>query len=125
MSEFRSWEELTVVEQLQSEYSDFYKEVYGFRPRGMATEHWNSEEWLNAAIADLAEASKAVFAEEERRQQEAIREFKELVEFTIANGARTYENAIRWIADGANVDGDMEHLCWIYGLPFGYFKEGK
>jgi len=51
--EFKSWEELTKVEQLQSTYSDYYKDVHGFRPRGADSEQWNSEEWLTEQIASL------------------------------------------------------------------------
>jgi hypothetical protein len=34
------------VDELQSYFSDFYKDYYGFRPRFATTEHWNSSEWL-------------------------------------------------------------------------------
>ena len=34
------------VDELQSYFSDFYKDYYGFRPRFATIEHWNSSEWL-------------------------------------------------------------------------------
>ena len=43
----------TKLEDLQSHYSDFYKDVHGFRPRSSTDEQWNSEEWLQAEIDDL------------------------------------------------------------------------
>ena len=43
----------TLVEILQSEYSDFYKEVHGFRPRSSTDEQWNSVEWLQDEIQGL------------------------------------------------------------------------
>ena len=43
----------TLVEELQSEYSDFYKDVHGFRPRSSTDEQWNSAEWLQGEIDDL------------------------------------------------------------------------
>ena len=33
-SKMRNWEELSEIEQLATIYSDSYKDVYGFRPRG-------------------------------------------------------------------------------------------
>jgi len=45
--------EYTKVEILQSEYSDFYKDVHGFRPRSSTDEQWNSEKWLQSEIDDL------------------------------------------------------------------------
>lgn len=41
------------VEELQSFYSDFYKDVHGFRPRSSTDEQWNSTEWLQGEIDDL------------------------------------------------------------------------
>ena len=45
--------EYTKVEELQSHYSDFYKDVHGFRPRSSTDEQWNSEEWLSGEIDSL------------------------------------------------------------------------
>ena len=43
----------TKLEDLQSHYSDFYKDVHGFRPRSSTDEQWNSEEWLSGEIDGL------------------------------------------------------------------------
>jgi hypothetical protein len=45
--------EYTKLEDLQSHYSDFYKDVHGFRPRSSTDEQWNSEEWLQTEIDGL------------------------------------------------------------------------
>jgi len=45
--------EYTKLEELQSHYSDFYKDVHGFRPRSSTDEQWNSEEWLQGEIDGL------------------------------------------------------------------------
>jgi hypothetical protein len=47
--------EYTKVEELQSHYSDFHKDVHGFRPRSSTDEQWNSEEWLSGEIDGLHE----------------------------------------------------------------------
>ena len=45
--------EYTLLEDLQSQYSDFYKDVHGFRPRSSTDEQWNSEVWLQGEISGL------------------------------------------------------------------------
>jgi hypothetical protein len=34
------------VDELQSYFSDFHKDYYGFRPRFATHEQWNNREWL-------------------------------------------------------------------------------
>ena len=34
------------VDELQSYFSDFHKDYYGFRPRFAAHEQWNNRDWL-------------------------------------------------------------------------------
>jgi hypothetical protein len=65
--------DMTRVEELQSLYSDFHKEVYGFRPRTMSLANWNSESWLDSVIADLhagLENRKDSFAGRETMREE-------------------------------------------------------
>jgi hypothetical protein len=40
-----SWEEMTVLEQMQCQYWDMYKDAYGVRPRGIDTSAWSAV-WL-------------------------------------------------------------------------------
>ena len=118
----KAWEDLTRVEQLQSEYSDCYKSVHGVRPRFMSDEQWNSEEWLNNALTDLGDEFIRVAAAEAEREKVYIANFESRVTDAIELGAKDRETAIRWIADAADVDGDMEFLCFKLGLPYNYFK---
>jgi hypothetical protein len=53
MTEYKSWDELTLAEQLQETWSDFHKAVHGFRPRFATTEQWESAEWLQEQIDGL------------------------------------------------------------------------
>ena len=48
--------EYTKLEELQSIFSDFHKDYYGFRPRFASTEEWNSEEWLQSQIDSIHDA---------------------------------------------------------------------
>jgi hypothetical protein len=63
----------TNLESLQSEFSDFYKDVHGFRPRSATEIEWNDEAWLEDQIKSLCEYIenlKTTFAgREELREQ--------------------------------------------------------
>ena len=116
-----TWGQLTVVEQLQSEYSDFFKEVNGYRPRFMSTEQWNSEEWLRSKLNALEETSKVVFAAEAAREDAAAVKFEKNVDTIIATGAGDRKTALRWILDANDSTDDPDYLCCTLGLPYGYF----
>jgi hypothetical protein len=54
MTQYRTWDQLTEVEQLQNIYSDDYKDVHGLRPRP-PMEQWRDVEWLRAEVDSLRE----------------------------------------------------------------------
>jgi hypothetical protein len=41
-----SWEEMTVLEQMQCQYWDMYKDAYGVRPRGVDTSNWSEADFM-------------------------------------------------------------------------------
>ena len=45
--------DLTMLEDLQSFWSDYHKDYYGFRPRSATSDKLNSVEWLKEQIADI------------------------------------------------------------------------
>jgi hypothetical protein len=49
MSNFDSME----LDELQSYFSDFYKDFYGYRPRFATHEQWNNREWVIQAITTI------------------------------------------------------------------------
>ena len=59
----------TKLEDLQSHYSDFYKDVHGFRPRSSTDEQWNSEVWLQGEIDGLHAYIKMLGSTPEGRVQ--------------------------------------------------------
>ena len=44
------------VDELQSYFSDFHKDYYGFRPRFATYEQWNDREWLVEHINGIHDA---------------------------------------------------------------------
>lgn len=122
MDEMKSWEEMSDLEQAQCIYWDMYKDAYGIRPRGIDTSSWTVEDFQR----EFASLEKAIAEGEKARREDeakAVVRFSKRVQQVIASGAKDYETALRWIheADGSN--GDDEYLCYLNGLPYGFFKK--
>ena len=124
---FKAWEELSELEQLQSTYSDAYKDAYGFRPRGMSSEQWNSVEWFKQELEFLNGEIARRISEEEDGEKLAIERFEKSVVSMIEAGAKDRETALRWIFDAEELDAssafELESFCYQRGLPYNYFKK--
>jgi hypothetical protein len=119
--EFKTWDEMSELEQYQCQYSDFHKEAYGFRPRGQ-DDGWTVEDYKRE-FERLGRICRR--NEEERQEQEgrAIVAFEALVvKLVTVNGVKDRATAIRYLADAEGVGEDMEFLCYCLGLPYGYFN---
>jgi hypothetical protein len=57
------------VDDLQSYYSDFHKDFYGWRPRGATPEQWTNREFLVAQINSIHDALDAMKTTPEGRAQ--------------------------------------------------------
>ncbi len=122
MSELRSWSELSPLEQASCGFSDFYKDAHGFRPRHIDTSSWTLEDfdrefealaavcWANALARKQAEAAAAVRVEAR-------------IASLMRHGAKDRATALRWIDEAEGSNGDMEYLCFLLGVDYGYFKE--
>ena len=122
----RTWEQMSEVERLQCTFSDLHKDVYGFRPRGLMSEEWNSEEWLQAQFQLLVKEAEIVFAEEKRREEEAIESFNRTVDAAVI-GSVSRKQVIEQMIEAEGLDKnygfDREHFCFNNGLPFNYLDE--
>lgn len=121
MEQFKSWEELTPLEQAQATWWDMYKDVYGVRPRGVDTSNWTLEGFI-AQIETLSIHLKEAMEDERRAEQKAIEQFEALINKNIATGAHDRATALRWIMEASDCDGDWEYLCFYHNLPFNYFQ---
>lgn len=74
----RSWDELSRVEQLQETFSDFHKDVHGFRPRWMSDDQWNSEAWLEQEIQALHAHCQTPEYQSQRAAEEAYYQEQEM-----------------------------------------------
>ena len=112
--------EMTNLESLQSTYSDIHKDVYGTRPRHDTAEDWNSESFLESAIADLVVQLGEVVKQEKEDQKQAIARFEDQIE-RMRRRRIDRATALGWVHDAEGTDGDNEYLCYKLGLPYGYF----
>jgi len=122
MNEFKSWEEMTTLEQYACQFWDMYKDAYGVRPRGIDTSSWTEADFE----AEFVSLSKVIEQENKARlesEERAMHEFEMRVQDLMRSGAKTREMALRWIHEAEGSDGDDEYLCFLVGLPYGYFRE--
>lgn len=122
MSEFKTWEQMTALEQAQCIYWDMYKDAHGVRPRGIDTSTWTLEDFEK----EFKHLGQVIEMEEQARlvaEAEAVREFEDTVESVIQAGAGDRETALRWIMASSDAGGDWEYFCFLRGLPYGYFNQ--
>ena len=121
-TEFKSWEELSELEQAQATYWDMHKDAYGVRPRCIDTSAWTIEDFE----AEFVILGQAIEAEEKVRvaaQENAMFSFEKRVDDLIYSGAKDRATALRWIHEAEDTQGDDEYLCYTLGLPYQYFRK--
>jgi len=119
---FKSWEEYTPLEQAAMTYWDMYKDAHGFRPRGIDTSTWTLEDFE----AEFVSLSKVIEQENilrMEREETAQHEFEMRMQDLLRSGAKDRDMAMRWIHEAEGSDGDDEYLCYLVGLPYGYFRK--
>jgi hypothetical protein len=120
-NEFKSWEEMSVLEQMQCQFWDMYKDAYGVRPRGIDTSAWTEEEFM----AEFETLGRVIEREEIARKEaeaEAIVQFEDRV-LNLMHTGTNRARVIAWLMDAEGANGDYEYFCFTQGLPYGYFKD--
>jgi hypothetical protein len=98
-----------------------YKDAYGVRPRGIDTTAWTEAEFE----AEFVSLSKTIEQENIVRveaEETAMIAFEMRVQNLMTSGAKSYEMALRWVHEAEGSNGDEEYLCFLAGLPYGYFR---
>ena len=122
METFKTWEEMTVLEQYACQYWDMHKDAYGFRPRGIDTSSWTEADFereffqLSVTIAEEDRVRK-------ESQEKAQHDFEMRILSLQQTGAKDRAMALRWIHEAEGSMGDDEYLCFLIGLPYGYFRK--
>jgi hypothetical protein len=115
-----SWEEMSVLEQMQCQFWDMYKDAYGVRPRGIDTSSWTEEQFM----AEFEVLGRAIEESEKQRkadEAEAIIRFEDRV-LNLMHTGTNRDRVIAWLMDAEGCNGDFEYFCFTQGLPYGYFN---
>ncbi len=75
MEAFKTWEEMTVLEQYSCQFWDMYKDAYGVRPRGIDTSSW-SESDFEAEFVSLSRTIDANYKEQLEQEERAMHDFE-------------------------------------------------
>jgi hypothetical protein len=117
--------ELTPRESMIQIYSDFHKDAYGFRPRGIDYSSMTLEE-LEADFARFAEVCKENAEAEAKAEAKAVEAFNASIASIISMGAGNKATALRWTAEAgvAECNWDMDYYLWKLGIST-YSPAGK
>ena len=121
-TEFKSWDELSELEQAQATYWDMYKDAHGIRPRGVDTSTWDLETFQK----EFAYLGSVIDREEIARKEsesKAVVVFEQRIQTLINAGAKDRATAMRWIHEAEETGGDNDYLVWTLGLPYQYFRK--
>jgi len=119
MEAFKTWEEMSVVEQYACQFWDMYKDAYGVRPRGIDTSSWTEADFE----AEFVSLSKVIEAENKARvesEEKAAHDFEMRMLSLLQTGAKDRDMAMRWIHEAEGSGGDDEYR-FLLGLPYRYF----
>lgn len=114
----KSWDELSELEQCACIYSDMSKDAYGFRSRLV----FDTVEEYKAEFDRFAKIIEENEKERKQAEAEAIVRFEDRVANLMHDGTNR-ERVIAWLMDAEGADGDEEYMCFLCGLPYGYFRK--
>ena len=121
-TEFKSWDELSDLEQAQATFWDMYKDAHNFRPRHIDTSTWTLADF-DREFAELGEIMKANEIRQSIEEAKAVEKFERRVAEMISIGAKDYAMALRWMHEAEGTQGDDAFLAWTLGLPYQYFRK--
>jgi hypothetical protein len=113
---------MTVLEQYACQFWDMYKDAYGIRPRGIDTSAW-TEEQFEAEFRQLGMIIADNDRERKEAEERAMHDFEMRVQGLLMSGAKDRTMALRWVHEAEGSNGDDDYLCYLIGLPYGYFRK--
>ena len=118
---FKTWEEMSDLEQAQCMYWDMYKDAYGVRPRWSDTTKWTLADF-EAEFASLSTAIEQAEVERLSAEARAIVRFEDRV-LNLMHTGTNRDRIIAWLMDAEGANGDFEYFCYTQGLPYNYLKK--
>ena len=122
MEAFKTWEEMSTLEQYACQYWDMYKDAYGVRPRGVDTSTWTEADFEDE-FASLGSVIEREEADRKVAEDKAMHDFEMRMQTLMMTGAKDRATAMRWIHEAEGSNGDDEYLCFLLGLPYMYFRK--
>jgi len=122
MEQFKSWEEMSALEQAREIYWDMYKDAYGVRPRGVDTSAWTLEDF-DAEFKLLGTIIEQENTARKEAEAEAIAKFEDRVKNLMHTGMHYPGGVVAWLMDAEHANGDFEYFAFTQGLPYGYFRK--
>ena len=122
MEAFKTWEEMSTLEQYACQYWDMYKDAYGVRPRGIDTSTWTEADFEDE-FASLGSVIEREEADRKVAEDKAMHDFEMRMQTLMMTGAKDRATAMRWIHEAEGSNGDDEYLCFLLGLPYMYFRK--
>ena len=122
MEAFKTWEEMSVLEQYACQYWDMYKDAYGVRPRGIDTSTWTEADF-EQEFASLGSVIQREEADRKVAEATAMHDFEMRMQTLLMTGDKDRATATGWIQEAERSNGDDEYLCFLLGLPYMYFRK--
>jgi hypothetical protein len=122
MEQFKTWEEMSELEQARETYWDIYKDAYGVRPRGVDTSTWTLADFEHE-FASLGSVIQHEEADRKTAEAEAIVKFEDRVKNLMHTGMHYPGGVVAWLMDAEHANGDLEYFAFTQGLPYGYFRK--
>ena len=101
-------------------FSDYHKDTYGFRPREYH-EFWDATPERKQEIwDDMGQDFLEEMVREENAKKAAVEEFNKILAKVMSYGAKTREDALRWMTEDAQFyhEQSVEHWVWKQGILF-------
>ena len=106
-------------------FSDLHKDVYGFRPRGIIMDNWNSmaPEQKQARWDDLCKQLDENNLIKQQMEAKALVEFRNNVRQIVRSCDIDWRGAVRFLAeaDGEHIEDDeqtFDHFLWNQGIGY-------
>jgi hypothetical protein len=122
MNAFKTWEEMSTLEQYACQYWDMHKDAYGVRPRGIDTSYWTEADF-EAEFVVLSKTIDENYKVQLEQEAKAQHDFEMRVQGLLMSGAKDRGMALRWIHEAEGSNGDEDYLCFLLGLPYSYFRK--
>jgi hypothetical protein len=120
----KTWDQMSELEQAQATWWDAFKDANGYRPRDIDTSEWTLT-CFKTDIIRLGQRIAAQEAENDQQQAQAVVIFEQRVQKIINDGAKDRNTALRWIHEAEGSNGDEDYLCYLVGIPYGYFNKNN